>query len=158
MDLFSYLPQNLWLVVPFITLIAAIIGLLNGYQNTTISKNAYGVTPWLFPWGIFVWGDGLVIGPFFVIVALITFLTQDFNLMMLLFCAFWLVRGVGESIYWLNQQFSTVIREKPKDVPFFGKMVGDESGWFMMQIFMQCIAVFALVGTIYFACSWLKLI
>jgi len=102
-----------------------------------------------------VWGDALVISPFFMLASLISLGVNDFNLFMLFFCAYWLIRSIGESIYWFNQQFSTIIRVKLKELPFYGKLVHDDSAWFIMQIFMQCIAVFTLIGTIYFSAAWL---
>jgi len=147
---------NVWLVLPVFTVVVNVIAAIQGYRNSVQRCNPYGTTRWLYAWGIFVWGDALVIAPFFVLVGVVAMILNNFNLFMLAFCSFWLIRSMGESIYWFNQQFSTVIKEKPEHVPFFGKLVKGESAWFMMQVYMQCVAVFALIGVIYFAAAWLQ--
>ncbi len=145
-----------WLFFLVITAIMNAFGVVWGYLQSAKHKNAFGLTPWLYPWGVFVWGDALVISPFFILVSLLSLIVNDLNLFMLFFSAYWLIRSIGESIYWFNQQFSTIVRVKLTEIPFYGKLVHDDSAWFVMQIFMQCIAVFALIGTIYFAAAWLK--
>ncbi len=117
-------------------------------------KNAYGLTPYLFPAGIFVWGDILIIGPFWIVVSLISFAGNSWNLFCLFFSVFWAVRSFGETNYWLNQQFSPLKRNPPEKL-FGYRFFPDDSIWFVYQIVHQCITVFAVIASIYFAYQWL---
>lgn len=94
--------------------------------------------------GGFVWGDALIFGPFWALASIITILMQDWWLFELIFLCFWLVRSVGETIYWLNQQYSDVIREKPEKSILY-RFVKSNAVWFLMQIWWQCITVATLV-------------
>jgi hypothetical protein len=63
----------------------------------------YQDTHWLIPLGIFVWGDALILGPFWAISGLIfTQLSQIWVIRYLLLFAS--IRGGYEVIYWLNHQ------------------------------------------------------
>lgn len=94
--------------------------------------------------GAFVWGDALVFGPFWILAAILCIALQNWWLFELIFLCFWLIRSLGETIYWFLQQFSNVVREKPEKV-FFYPLVKNNSVWFLMQIWWQCISITALV-------------
>lgn len=124
-----------------------------GAYESRENKNVYGLTWVLFPLGIFVWGDAVLIGLFWTIAGLISVYLGDWILFLLIFSVFWSVRAFGESIYWFNQQFSTVIRYKPKDLPFFYYAQND-AAWFMHQVLAQLICVAAILFSIYYASLW----
>lgn len=117
-------------------------------------KNAFGQIPFGII-GMFVWGDAVVFGIFWALVSIVTLLLQDWILFWLIFSLFWVVRSFGETIYWFNQQFSTVKREDPKQKWLY-KYFHNDSVWFVYQITQQCITVVSLVASIYFASVWLK--
>jgi hypothetical protein len=126
-----------------------------GIHESREKKNAYGFTPVLFPLGIFVWGDAILIGLFWACVALVCLFINDWILFLLIFAAFWTIRAFGESIYWFNQQFSKVIRYKPEDLPFYFYTQND-AAYFMHQVFAQLVSVVALIFTIYYASLWIR--
>ena len=119
-----------------------------------INTGAYGLTPILYPWGIFVWGDALIFGLFWFFASLISIVLNDWNLFGLIFSIFWVVRGIGETVYWFNQQFSTVERVPLNILPFH-RFFKDDSVWFIVQIIMQCITVVSIILSLYFAKMWL---
>lgn len=127
---------------------------LYGFWQTYKYKNAYGEALWLMPFGIFVWGDAFIFGIFWTGVAIASILLQDWVLFLLIFSLFWLVRSVGETIYWFNQQFSTIIRCKPEKY-ISHKIFHNDSVWFAFQITHQCITVVTIVTSLYLAKLWL---
>jgi len=94
--------------------------------------------------GAFVWGDAVVFGLFWLIVSSAILLYGSWWLFLLVLDAFWLVRSVGETIYWLNQQFSTLDRNPPRRLWFY-PLFRDNSVWFVYQTFWQCVTVITFV-------------
>ena len=101
----------------------------------------------LFIFGIFVWGDATVFGIFWFLASITTLLLNDWILFLLVFSVFWVVRSLGETIYWFNQQFSKVIQWPPEKLPFF-KFFHNDSIWFVYQIVNQCITVVSIIVSI----------
>jgi hypothetical protein len=63
----------------------------------------YSDTPWLLPMGIFVWGDGLVIGPFWAVSSGVLMWLSWLDVVR--YClVFYSVRSAYEVVYWLNHQ------------------------------------------------------
>lgn len=127
---------------------------VKGVYESAKKKNAYGETVWLYWMGIFVWGDAVIFGLFWALASLASLLLGDWVLFLLLWSVFWLVRSIGETIYWFAQQFSTIEREPPNSLPLY-KIFRNESVWFGMQIFHQAITVVTIITTIYLARLWL---
>ncbi len=122
--------------------------------------NTYGTTWALFPIGIFVWGDGVIFGLFWFLTSLGVLILKDWILFLLIFSVFWLVRSIGETIYWFNQQFSSINRYPPQQLIghklFKGKIIEEYDGiWFVNQINMQCITVVTIITTIYLTYLWI---
>lgn len=113
-------------------------------------KNVYGLTPWLGLLGIFVWGDATIICLFWTLSAVASYVLQSWLLFCLIVSLFWVVRSLGETIYWLNEQFAVHHRNEPKSLAGF-KFFGNDSIWFIYQIIWQCVTVFSLVAVIYLA-------
>lgn len=131
-----------------------------GLYQCRIKANSYGVTWPLFPIGIFVWGDAVIFGLFWTGASLISLILNDWILFLLIVSVFWLVRSVGETIYWFNQQFTTVNRYPPEQLMghqiFRGKLLEEHDAiWFVNQIGMQCITVITIITTIYLTHLWL---
>lgn len=143
--------QN-WLVVLMgaCGLLAALYGL---YQSAR-RNNVFGETPGMWWLGIFVWGDALVFGLFWFLVSIAIWFLQDWLLFILVISIFWLVRSVGETIYWFLQQFSTITRNEPKNLIGY-RLVKNDAIWFINQIFWQCITVVTAITSLYVAKLWL---
>ena len=128
---------------------------LKGFYETKYKKNAYGLTrPSLFV-GIFVWGDAVIFGLFWLLSSIVTLLLKDWYLFLLIISVFWVVRSLGETIYWFNQQFSSLNRNPVKNLPW-NSIFHNDSVWFIHQIIWQCVTVISVIFSIYFAASWLQ--
>lgn len=125
-----------------------------GFWETYKHKNAYRETPYLYPLSIYVWGDALVFGIFLGGAALVSIILSDWILFLLIASLFWLVRSIGETIYWFNQQFSTVIRAQPQRY-WTHKIFHNDSVWFIFQIMNQCVTVITIITSMYLAKIWL---
>lgn len=115
---------------------------------------SFTLTHWLAPLGMFVWGDVLVLSLFWFFAGLVALLLQDVVLFLLIVSTFWLVRSIGETIYWFLQQFATVKRDLPHTLLGYS-LVKNEAIWFMYQVMWQCITVITLLTTIYLSHRWL---
>ena len=141
-----------------IFLVLLVIGnaLLFFRSRTACRKgHAFTLTRGLSMLGMFVWGDVLVLSIFWALVALVSFLLSDWWLFLLTVSIFWLVRSVGETIYWFLQQFAVVKRDPPESLAGY-RFVKNESIWFIYQVMWQCVTVISLVTTIYLAHRWLQ--
>lgn len=82
--------------------------------NTDASPMRHHLTNHRFfsspPWplkvvGIYIWGDALVVVPLWAL--FLTLLSQDATLGTLAITIYYAVRGLGEMIYWIHQQFGS---------------------------------------------------
>lgn len=129
--------------------------LLIGIWQSFIKKNSYGNTWFLLPIGIFVWGDALIYSPFWIAVALISRFSQDWLLFWLTASIYMAVRGLGETMFWIQHQFSVKQIYPAKTLPGY-KLVKNESIWFIYQIISQCATIVGLVASLYFGKLWLR--
>lgn len=118
------------------------------FFHTSIRRNPFGLTRFLLVIGAFVWADAVVFSLFWIFVSLISLTMANWDIFCLFMVAFWLVRSIGESIYWFNQQFSTINRN-PVNTLLFHQLFPSDSIWFVNQIFWQCITVISLVTLIF---------
>lgn len=140
--------ENIGLVV------ACVSGLVWAWSVREVKRgNTFKTTPWLLPIGVFVWGDGVVMGLFWILWAVLVALLNNLYASILLWSLFWIVRSLGEVIYWLNQQFSTIKRNNPKDL-MGGKIFG-EGIWFIYQIIWQCVLVVMLFVSVWAFKNWM---
>lgn len=142
-------------------LIWGIIGLLGaiiGFKKCKIDKKQLDWDGIYTLYGAFVWGDITVFGIFWTIVSFVVLLSNRWIFFPVVFSVFWVVRSLGETIYWFNQQFSTIERYSPvKRVPWLTNIFHDNyTIWFIFQIWMQCITVVSIVSSVYFINLWLK--
>lgn len=89
----------------FIPLALSFIGLFA--LSLTLCKRGkfYTDTPLFIPLGIFVWGDALILAPFWCVVSLgLAFLTPIDALRFYLL--FWVFRNGYEVIYWIGHQYA----------------------------------------------------
>lgn len=72
----------------------------------------------LNPLGIFVWGDGLVLGPFWAVSGIVWWLLQlDIEWIIKYVLVFWMIRSAYEVVYWIAHQ-STDADYTPPTPPF----------------------------------------
>ena len=140
------------IIVIFVVL--SLIVFIKGLQQSIKKKNPYGATSY-FSWlGIFVWGDAIILGPFWFLSSLASYLLKNWFLFLLIISVFWVVRSLGETIYWLNQQFSKThshYYEKLTGYRFFKS----DAILFIYQVFWQCIFIFSIIFSVYFCKMWL---
>lgn len=145
--------MEIWQEVAIITFgTFAFLGFLKGF-NESNRKNAYGKATIFNLIGAFVWGDVVVFGIFWTLASVVVLYLQDWVLFLLTLSIFWAVRGIGEMIYQLNEQFATKKKNPPEKFWFY-KYLKNDSVWFVYQIYWQCIAVVAILFAIYFAKMW----
>ena len=138
-------------VFSFLNLLVFLVSL---YQ-CRIRRNNLGMTYLLLPLGVFVWADGVVFGMFWFLVGMVTFFLNDWVLLLLIYAVFWVVRSLGETIYYFNQQFSEVKRMPGKALPGY-KIFDDEyTIWFVYQIMAQCVTVISIIASVYLFKVWL---
>ena len=121
---------------------------LEGLFESVKKRNTYKKTAYLFWLGIFVWGDAVIFGLFWFFASLISYLLKDWILFLLIISVFWIIRSFGETIYWINQQFSSINRNPPEKM-FGYQLFKNSSIWFNYQIFWQCISVISIITSLY---------
>ncbi len=143
--------QPIFLLVLMLMLVGIIsCGLMHSKNGSTNRE-----TPWLFLMGAFVWADAVVLGIFWLIVLLVAVLfLNNWLLFWLIYSVFWLVRAFGEIIYWLNEQFASEHRNPPEKFWIY-KIFPNESVWFVLQVYWQCVLVGAIITSIYLFSLWL---
>lgn len=136
--------------------IVSFIGFLQNLHTCMVRKNSYGTTKFYGVMiGAFVNADVIVFGLFFALVSLVSLLLNDWILFLLIYSLYWLVRCIGETIYWFLQQFAPRNLD-PKNY-WLHRVVGGEPVWFIHQIFWQCLTVVSIVTSIYLSHLWLTL-
>lgn len=148
-------------MTPLEQIIVILYGLQNllafrkGFYEIKDKKNAYGLTGAFGLLGIFVWGDALIIGPFWLISSVIILFLQDWYLFLVILSLFWVVRSLGEVIYWISEQFTERHHNPPATLKGY-KFINSDAIWFEYQIFWQCILVLSILSSIYFTSLWLQ--
>jgi hypothetical protein len=86
-----------------ISLFGFVIFLLSIHKSK--NNQFYSDTFLLAPFGVYVWGDGIILGLFWILIGLFAYIT---NLEILWFyrfyLLFWAIRSGYEVVYWLNHQ------------------------------------------------------
>lgn len=136
------------------SLLNFVIWVVSLYQ-CRVRRNNLGITFALLPLGIFVWADGVVFGLFWFLVSLAVYLMNDWILFLLIFSVFWVVRSLGETIYYFNQQFSTIRRIPGKSLPGYKVFADEYTIWFVYQIMAQVITVISIITSVYLFKVWL---
>lgn len=142
--------QTIFLVLIFI--FSFFVSLVAFKHSKTGDTN--GETPWLFFIGAFVWADAVVLGLFWILVIGGVLLFGDWLLFWLIMAVFWVVRSFGEIIYWLNEQFAVNHRNPPEKFWIY-RFFPNESVWFVIQVFWQCVLVGSIITSVYLFSRWL---
>lgn len=135
--------------------ISSILFFIKSLRQIKNKKNVYGVTTYLFFLGAFVWGDMVILGPFWIIVSLVSLILNNWYLFLLFVSVFWVIRSLGEMIYWLNEQFAGQKRNLPHTIKYY-KFINSDAIWFINQLYWQCVFVFSIILSIYFCKLWLE--
>ncbi len=135
-------------------LLGALVSFIKGLKKSK-RGDTNQETPHLLFIGAFVWADAVVLGLFWSLSTLLILIFQDWLLFWLIVSVFWMVRSFGEIIYWLNQQFSSKNRNPPQKFWLY-KFFPNDSVWFVIQVYWQCILVVSLIASVYFFSTWLK--
>ena len=122
-----------------------LVGLWGWYQNR---RNPFGLARGLTPLGAFVWGDGLIIGIFWIMACGVMLILNRADLFGLVWLIFWWVRAMGEVGYWLNEQFISKHRNKPKDL-WGHELLPGEAIYFGYQLFWQMVMVGCSLGILW---------
>lgn len=128
----------------FLKLVVGVFGALIFFEGLRRSRSDqfYTDTPLLLPLGIFVWGDALVLGPFWLISSVIwQFL--DFDTILKYYLAFLAVRSAYETIYWIQHQFA----KKDYQPPLVRRIswLGAEEAGIVYQLLNMCVVVISVV-------------
>lgn len=110
--------------------------------------------------GAFVWEDLLTFSFLFALITLVSILVQDIRYLLLGFVVFWIVRSMGETLYFFLQQFIT-----PKHHPHFiddhfvklRKILGnisEQKCFILLQTTMQVITVLSICALVVFLMNW----
>jgi hypothetical protein len=105
-------------------------------------------------YGSFLWMDHIVLAPFWVIISFGTIILNDSLLFLLILSTFWLIRSIGETIYWFLQQFHPRPGNEPEKF-WINKLAPGQGVWFLNQLFWQCVSVLTLISTVYLFSLWL---
>ncbi|MDA1079676.1 MAG: hypothetical protein O2840_03250 [bacterium] len=103
----------------------------------------YGDTFWLLPLGVYVWGDALILLPFWIIVAVVFLLSGVSGLGLIrLYLIFAAVRSAYEVVYWLLHQAT----KDQYRAPLFRKFTGlaPRDGAILYQLLHTCVLVLAI--------------
>ena len=146
--------MNLFTPITLLLTLVATLVAIKGYYQSAIKKSSFGLTKELFVLGIFVWGDALTIAPFWALVGLIGYFSQEVYLFFTLISLFWTVRASGEVQYWIAEQFAEKHHNKPEDL-LGHRLFSGTAVWFGYQTFWQCVMVFSGIATLYCAKTWL---
>ncbi len=141
-------------IIIFTFAFLGLIGFIKGWRQTSHKKNPFGLTPFFNLLGAYVGADLVVFGPFWFLVSLLSFILQDWLLFCLIFSFFWLMRSIGETIYWLLEQFVSQKKNKTEDLPLHRIFPG-ESVYVAYQIFNQCLTVIFAILSVYLIKLWL---
>lgn len=120
-------------------------------------KNPYGVGKYGLIYGGFVFADYLIFGAFFTLASIVSLILYDFILFLLINSVFWLVRSVGEALYWFLQQFSPLAHKNPPERFFWNSYIKQADAiWIINQVIWQCMTVIFAITTIYLSHQWLQ--
>ncbi len=137
--------------------IGALLFALKGIYESVIKKNVYGQqTFWMILYGAFVWGDAVILCTFWFLASLVILYLRNWQLFLLTLSVFWLIRSLGETLYWFLVQFSTKETDPPERF-FLSKYFPGTSVWFINQMFWQCVSIITLISTMYLAYKWLTI-
>ncbi len=130
-------------------LLVSVLATARAFYEVRIKNNPFGLTKILLIIGSFVWADALVLGIFWTVVCVSLLVTNNSNLFLLFLSVFWFIRSLGETLYWLHEQFTKEKRNKEETL-ILSNIFKNESVYFVYQLFWQCVGVISLISIILF--------
>ena len=131
-----------------------IAGLVSFFVSLNKSKHRqfYSDTFWLIPLGIYVWGDGLVLGPFWFLAGFISIFFLDLTQSAILLLLFITIRSFFEIIYWLGHQ----VGDKTYQAPLFRQVnwLDAGQGAILYQLLHTSVIIFSLLGLFVVIKTW----
>lgn len=135
------------------------------FCNVRNSGEEVTFIPWAYPLGAFVWEDLLIFSLYNIVASLVILIIKDFRFIIVFPLAFWLIRSLGETLYWFLQQFN-----QPASYPhseydwnkggwvrsIFGDL-SDQKYFIIYQITWQVASVMCLVGLTYIFKNWQRI-
>lgn len=131
------------------------VAFAKGYYECKYKKNPYGLMPYFVFLGIFVRGDAVVFGAFWVIASLVVLVINDWLVFLLIVSLFWVARSIGETIYWIHEQFAVKHRNPPSTL-IGHSIFPNDSIWFVYQTFWQCVMVLAIIASLFIVRLWFR--
>lgn len=110
--------------------------------------------------GIFVWEDALIITLYNLVAVFISYLLQDFRWLIMAFLVFWFVRGLGETFYYMLQQFienKSYPHNENHEHGFWKLIFGDispQKHYVLVQVSVQMITAVSLLFMIMLFNFW----
>ena len=129
---------------PFAFVYSVIIGYVSWKKS---SNHQFYSDSWLgLPLGIFIWGDGLMLAPFWTLMSVLLAVYKDLSLLKILLL-FWTIRSFYEVVYWILHQFSN----KEYKAPLFRGVtwLSSHDSAILYQLLNMCIGLLALIGLLY---------
>ena len=140
-------------IVKIFTGLSFVFFFLSAWQVSLGNFAVFTPSFYLFglPFGAFVWGDLLVFSLLWFVISIILLKLNSQKFFWIALYSFWLIRSLGEAIYWFLAQFN------PHTVPwptFFARTgifssLTDLEVYVAFQVFWQSLAVLSLIGLIY---------
>lgn len=131
------------------------------YRKVLRSGERFGIIyHWAFWLGSFVWEDLMVFSIYHAIASVATLIFHDIRIFFLMIGIFWVIRSVGESIYFFLQQFH-LPRHYPHELHEFMEPIrrifgdiSDQKGYIILQITHQSVAMLAASGLALLFLHW----
>ena len=122
---------------------AIAIGVVSTIMATKRAPDSfYSDTPWLLPFGIYVWGDALVLGPMWLGLGIVFFFLSPVEIIRVLTGVYG-VRSAYEVVYWINHQ----VANRSYLPPLFRqvKWIGPEEAAILYQLIHTVQIIAAVV-------------
>jgi hypothetical protein len=127
------------------------LGLISSWLFITAIRksragNFYQDTHFLAILGIYVWGDALILAPFWLASAGL-FILMPISAIVQYFLLFYVVRSVYEIIYWINHQ----VAKKDYQPPLFRRIswLGANEAAILYQLLHTCIVILGIAALAY---------
>jgi len=118
---------------------------------------------WGFLFGFFVWEDVIFISLYFLGAISFSLFLHDLRILLVAYLAYWVVRGIGETFYYMSLQF-----HESKDLPhsdhwredLMKRMFGDisyQKSYILIQVLVQIVTATAAVFLIFLLINWVNI-
>ncbi len=143
-----------------LTVVSGVCLVLSAYQIRRHKTRIELIYHWAFPFGSFVWEDLLVFSLFNLLSIFAILIVRDWRVGLLVFLVFWVVRNIGEVIYWLFQQFcqpTVYPHNQYASFRLIRKFLGEISNqqcFILMQVLHESLMAATLVLLLLLMINW----